>query len=412
MLTRQQAVEPLATEQDSSSLSSLAMPVQQPRGNAAAIEAMSSSSAPVEVQSAGAGASSLLLKLSGLSTPFATLLGGDGKTETLSGEDLIRGQKALVAALPDLKEHADTPAQASEAIWLLYELTTLPADVTRQRALDLGSGAIVELPMPEKFSRGTLGTMLSVTRRNLTAAETIQDNKGPGGSDPVSRTEKDDFESTVGAAMAARDQLKRTFGFDPSDRSFAAIEILVGRIPDARIGEFVDAYLTAFFVHGGNLTYDHDVIESQPTSAFFGSPPGCDQLPDGRGIIDCQGFGAVGRLILAALKGSTNERGGEDLCLPFAIKNHQVVLMLAGTSGCVVDNDQVHPLPLSTAEREHLHALHESRFSYFWGETKSELTGPIDLSVLPSLQTVINTISARFGWVGPKVSWMEALNVD
>lgn len=418
MSTLQQSFAPQHQPEQETPSSSVSSPVlsTQQYGNSAAIDAMGSDSA----QAADTSALKLMIRMAAESKDFGSLLGQDGTHTTLSGEDFVTGLDDLERAMPEFHALADSPVQAEQAIWQIYEITTLPTSTDKQYALDLDAGALVEIPLSGRFARSSLDAMLKAARRTLTAKEAIRDNKAPGAlpwqddRDPVSGTEKDDFADTIDDAMTARSTLRSTFGFDPSDRSIEAVQAMSGRLEDAQISAFVDAYLTAFFVHGGNLEYDHGLIESKPLSVFFGNPLGCDQLPDGRGIIDCQGFGAVGRLILSTLRDKANERGADNLSLPFSINNHQLVLLIAGTEGSVVDNDTVHTMSLSKAELDHIHALHDSRFSGppFW-ESVGELTGPIDLNALPSLAIVVNRVCANFGWYNqPKVAWMEALNVD
>lgn len=418
MKNRQQTTGPTEATADTNALGAgdSQRGPQGDMGNAAAQDAMCAAGtnigqAPGDVKT--------VLTLAAQEPSTGTLIGGDGDSGSLSWVDLASEYGEMDGVVGEIPRVAQTPEAAQNTIWFLYEFASERDCEGSQAVVDLGTGAMTLEPIPEVHNPGFADAGRQALLSTLTAAEHVTDNTmsdGNGGVvDPISDPKVRSFEDTIAAGAAARSALVSKYGFDPADRSIEAVEAAATRLDTAEVFGFIDQYLTAFFVHGagdGSLNYKEgkEAIEAQPLSAFFGNPPGADQLPDGRAVIDCKGYSAVSQLLLNTLTAQVNEFNSQNFTYLFMVPRHQMALLKVGDSIALVDNDNVTTLSAKAEEIAHLQSLHEEACGPWWWKTADpELSGPMDLDSLPS----VNAYLDKFYKDGQerKPAWGGLLNV-
>ena len=90
---------------------------------------------------------------------------------------------------------------------------------------------------------------------------------------------------------------------------------------------------------------------------FFGNPPPLAQLPDGRCIIDCQGFAALSTSLFEMMY---PKQDANHFCIPLDCPNHEMALMKIDDQVFVVDNDSITPLEVSKEEIDYLESTYKS----------------------------------------------------
>jgi hypothetical protein len=319
----------------------------------------------------------------------------------ISGYDWTTGNGLLPDLLPLMRQLAPSEIVFQDTIWFLYEMTSLEPDPSMQRVYDLDSGVIRTMPIPQGMDFDRIRAGVAHAQAKLTANNTLRDNQG----DAIERTGREDFSSTIADAQAARARLSSVFHFDPSDRSLKAVRDMRGGLRPDELQPVLDDYLTAFFVSGAS---PHEGLKYavRDIGALFDDPPSCDQLPDGRGIIDCKGFSALSQLLFRELSGGQINADPTEITYQFAVRGHQMALIRTGSEVMAIDNDAVVPLSMSGAELGELEELHASAEG-------GSLRGPIDLEALPTLGRFVADIYDKYNIPGtPEAFWYEVLHVS
>ncbi|MEQ1568264.1 MAG: hypothetical protein ABMA64_21675 [Myxococcota bacterium] len=318
--------------------------------------------------------------------------GWDGQPGDLSQVDLNVCAGALAEQVGALR---DSPDEARELVWFLYELANPVADPGRQRVCDLQTGALYVVAYEPAEGHGdaasgcfALGSQLTHRDRWIDSGDAI----GPADPSQGARS----FEDTLPAALEARDRLIYRHAFDVDDRTLGPIRAQRHLLDPGEVDPFVDDYLTAFYVNGARQTglrYAPSV-KADPVGAFFRDPPACDLLPDGRGIIDCKGFAMVSEVLYDCLLGASDGPQTEQHTWKFAIAGataHQLLLRWSDDGATVVDDDELRTVALEPDDLAYLREVAEATGG-------AQPDGWIDLDRFRALRRACEGLNGKFSW--------------
>lgn len=342
--------------------------------------------------------------LSGESRAWLTKLAGrDGRTADLSAVDLTAASRAEIDGLmASLKRDGYNGTEQD----LVRAILTLTRDgVGRPEAktfqafsFDTGtvdSVAFVDGPAGRPAAKQTA----SDVRDRVLRAETVAD-----GALFHTNTYDSAFlnrDSRINAALDARKALATEFGFAPANPfDLTAVAASRPHIPRSRIPEFLHLYMTAHFEHPGGGTAWHGFMASDGVSQamLFGTISHTDQLPDGRRVVDCQGFSRIGEILLDTLIPGRDQ--GNVFYKSIRVPGHEMALLRDGASLYVIDNNKVEKLPASDDELAYLKSVVEVSS---WMPTLLPLDNvDIPRETLPCLYDYVNakhpTLTGTLSW--------------
>jgi hypothetical protein len=162
----------------------------------------------------------------------------------------------------------------------------------------------------------------------------------------------------INDSLKARQKLADQYGFHPTNPyDLKEMAKLKGSIARADVPKFMELYMTAFYEHPGDGTAWNTWMSGDQLSqaVLFSTPSMLDQMPDGRRLVDCQGFSRLGEILMDTLI------PGKDQANVFyksiRIPGHELALMRDGGRLYIIDNNEVTELKVSKAELDYLGAV-------------------------------------------------------
>jgi len=184
--------------------------------------------------------------------------------------------------------------------------------------------------------------------------------------EPSKNTLKDlDLSEGARKAEFARQELRSKFGFEPTNpHDLNAIKAIKAKLktPEDQV-TFIGLYLQAHYEHPGKGTSWSALAHlserlGMSEKVFFGNPPPLDRLPDGRALIDCEGFTKLSQILLDTLAPG-------NLSLPIHQPGHVFNLAKVGDRVYAFNNQRVQAVEMSPAELQKFTALQDD-YSSHW----------------------------------------------
>jgi hypothetical protein len=343
-----------------------------------------------------------------LSAESRTLLGKmaalDGKVADLSSVDLTHASQAHIDGLMASLKKDGYNGTEQELVTAILTLTRDTRSQQQYQAFQFKTGQVNSLAFAEQPRAEAVAKQPAV----LTAGEVRDRVLRAGTVDKLALGHTNTYNSTslnsdtkINAMLDARKALADRFGFKPSNPyDLQAIAAIRPKIPRHQVAEFMELYMTAHFVHSGKGTAWGGFVASDTVSKamLFGDYDAMDQLPDGRRVVDCQGFSRIGEILLDTLVPGRDN--GTVFYKSIRIPGHEMALFRDGKNLYVVDNNKVAKLKASEAEMTYLKAVLD-RYNALDG------TVPLDdLDIgrksLPSLYAYVR---AKYPTLKGTISW-------
>lgn len=303
---------------------------------------------------------------------FQALMAQDGKSEGLSNLDLAQSNpQAIRDLLNELQQGGFNQAE-QKVVQMLNDLSQQPLQMTH-----LEYAQKPEMPQmvrelnfapqqgPDKDQDKSIQTQyennLKQIQQILSDSRYIQKGSWnlniegqtllsyhPSENDAI----KACFDSSCSSAEAAKSHLLQEYGFAPEDtHDLDKVKAMAAKLntPD-KVADFISHYMQANFVHSGstNWTLGARMAETLGLSdaLFFGHPPGLDQLPDGRCLMDCEGFSKLSQTLL-------NYLAPQHQALPITVPGHIFTLAKMDDKMYLFDNGALVKPDFSDAEKAH-----------------------------------------------------------
>lgn len=307
---------------------------------------------------------------------FQSLMAADGKADDLSALDLAKAPPATVKQLLQALKQGGYQPNEQRLVQVLADLS----DSFAVNEFSRSSYSFVDDKAPHLSKRMTFHdlpqaeaeayqTNLKEIRQLLSNPELIQRggwHLDAGGkrliSLDVSQSKLKDFDLAASARHSdrAKARLQETYQFSPENPyDLKAVKAMAAKLKTpAAQADFIQQYLTAHYVHpGDNTGWSLSAHLSERVglseSVFFGNPPGLDRLPDGRCVMDCEGFAKISQILLDAVAPGNQS-------LPIRVPGHIFTAAQLGDSFYVFDVGQSIGVKLSPEETRQFKDLYEN----------------------------------------------------
>ncbi len=316
-------------------------------------------------------------------TTLKAWMAADGNAANLSSLDLAKASPHAVKTLLQTLKQAGNPPHAQRLVQIMTQLS-------RPEALNIfgnSSFAFEKGQQPRPYMTHSFEPLklpkadLEAFQANLKQIEkTLSDpdlierggwNLEVEGQklrilEPSKNTLKDlNLSEGARKAEGARQELRSKYGFEPANpHDFNAIKAIKAKLktPEDQVN-FIGLYLRAHYEHPGKgsswsaLAHLSERL-GMSEKVFFGSPPPLDRLPDGRALIDCEGFTKLSQILLDTLAPG-------NLSLPIRQPGHVFNLAKVGERVYAFNNQQVQVVEMSPAEVQKFSALQDD-YSSQW----------------------------------------------
>lgn len=244
------------------------------------------------------------------------LMGTDGQAGDLSQLDLSQVKPQMISTL---MQHLNTEGYTSaehKLVQLLQDLTRF-SPVGSNTAYQFKKGVphmvsdsqriTSELNTPEKVADHQKNNQ--AIKNILADSQYIEKGKinlpvlewlTPTENDQI----KDEFKSSTWSSNAAKTRLLDNYGFAPEDaHKLDKIKGVKSQLKTPQqVAEFISDYMTAHYEHSGSTSWSGMIHLAekfgQSDPLFFGEHQVLDTLPDGRRLMDCEGFTKLSQTLL------------------------------------------------------------------------------------------------------------------
>lgn len=221
----------------------------------------------------------------------------DGYANNISSLDLLKSSKSeLKQLLTEIKKDGYSKDEQGlvEIIYRLTQKDSLDTKKGLSKAYDLEGKAAPSIEfIKEDFNINP--NKNNEVRETLLTENLIDSSRFNSGKNEIGSPAKK--VKNVDSFLKAKENLKTDFGFDPKNPyDLKELKKFAKTIPQEKMPEFIDNYMTAFYAHPGDDT-KWTIPDKEAESVFFGNPPELAQLPDGRYLMDCQGFTQLGKIL-------------------------------------------------------------------------------------------------------------------
>lgn len=384
-----------------------------------------------------------------------TIAKRDGNSNNLSALDLAKTSKnEIKEIIQELKKDGYNTSE-QELVDVLYKLTSSDSiDLSNKtaKAYSMTGNAIsnVSLPdldiKPDEFIKDPMGATDKIINKSLISAysstrkdlrEGIINSKTLNKSDNEIMGDYITFTKNsvnydyinqdwrINAAMNAKEKLENTYNFKPSNPyDLKEIKNFAKNISPEKVPDFIQTYLTANYEHCGKNTEYLSLLSNKETSksVFFGNPPKLEQIPDGRRLLDCEGFAMVGNILFDTLVNDKNSyymplqasgksykevNNGKKTVKKGENVGHEVGFMKIKDKFYMVDNNTVNEVKLNDKEKlmvnKFIEMKNHSPLKYF------DVGGiEVEKEMFPSLY---NYFESNWGWKEVSIDFDEGSNL-
>jgi hypothetical protein len=316
-------------------------------------------------------------------TTLKAWMAADGNADNFSSLDLAKASPQAVKTLLQTLKQAGNPPHAQRLVQLMTQLS-------RSESLNIfgnSSFAFEKSQQPRPYMTRTFDP-LKLPKADLEAFQANLKQIEKTLSDPSlierggwnleiqghnlrilepSKNAFKDFDLSEGARKAefARQELRVKYGFEPANpHDLNAIKAIKAKLktPEDQVN-FIGLYLNAHYEHPGKGTSWSALAHlserlGMSEKVFFGNPPPLDRLPDGRALIDCEGFTKLSQILLDTLAPG-------NLSLPIRQPGHVFNLAKVGDRVYAFNNQHVQAVEMSPPELQKFSALQDD-YSSQW----------------------------------------------
>lgn len=331
-------------------------------------------------------------QLSVTSQAFLTHISSkDGDINNLSQADLLGASKEELKGFVQSLKQEGYDLNEQKLVETILRLTKDNIDFgkNQMKAVNLSTGALSMVSFVEDKAPEVV-TNRGEVRKAVLAKSQLQEGSGIASFLVSNEMDASYFQSDwrINNALKARETLEKSYNFKPSNpfdldavKAFAKDNLSPSKVPG-----FINNYMAAYFEHPGKNTEWTAATEDEDFAEYllFSNPSPLDTLPDGRRIIDCQGYCKVARLLFdAALPGKDHKRvfmlpifakgvqKSEEVANPLKKKGkagenvaHELSFMRVGDDFYMQDNDQINKVTLTDQEVQLLEKLYDLKDSW------------------------------------------------
>lgn len=247
------------------------------------------------------------------------IMGTDGQADNLSQLDLSQvPPKKFASLMQHLKAEGYTPAE-HKLVQILMDLNQFsPVGSNKAYQFKKGVPHMVSdsqrIPPEQNTPEKAVGYQKNnqAIRNTIANSQFIEKGKinlpvlewlTPTNNEQI----KDEFNTSTWGSDAAKTRLLDTYGFAPEDaHNLSKIKAIKPQLKTpAQVAEFISDYMTAHYEHSGSTNWSEMVHLAenigQSDAMFYGKYQVLDTLPDGRRLIDCEGFTKLSQSLLKHL---------------------------------------------------------------------------------------------------------------